>query len=81
MQKKVTPATRISVLKALVGRTFGVNVRKRRVRIVDGEDGEREGMSGTEVGEGDSGGPLGGLFQGGGVWSLLSKKSGWDQIN
>ena len=64
MQKKVTPATRISVLKALVGRTFGVNVRKRRVRIVDGEDGEREGMSGTEVGEGDSGRTVGWFISG-----------------
>ena len=64
MEKRVTPATRISVLKALVGRTFGINVRKRTVRIVDGEDSEREGVEGAEVSEGDSGRTVGWFISG-----------------
>jgi hypothetical protein len=35
--KQVTPSTRISVLKALIARTFGINVRKREIVFIEDE--------------------------------------------
>jgi hypothetical protein len=62
VEKQVTPSTRISALRAMISRTLGVSVRKRRVRIVDGEEGE--GMEGMEVGEGDGGRDVGWFISG-----------------
>jgi hypothetical protein len=48
----VTRSTRISVLRALIARTFAINVRKKRIWIVEG--GTR-----TEITEGDGGRQVG----------------------
>lgn len=59
MERQVTPSTRISALRALVGRTFGISVRKRRMRIVDGEEGE-----GVEILAGDGSRDVGWFISG-----------------
>lgn len=59
MERQVTPSTRISALRALVGRTFGISLRKRRVRIIDGEEGD-----GVEIGDGDGGRDVGWFLSG-----------------
>jgi hypothetical protein len=63
VERQVTPSTRISALRAMISRTLGVSVRKRRVRIFDGVE-EGVGNGGTEVGEGDGGRDVGWFISG-----------------
>jgi hypothetical protein len=48
VSKRIPPGMRISALRALIGRTFGISARKRRVVVVDGDGGVVQ-----EVGDGD----------------------------
>jgi hypothetical protein len=48
MARQVTPTTRISVLRGIISKAFGISVRKRRVSIKDLEAGREE-----RIGEGD----------------------------
>lgn len=57
--RQLKPTTKISVLRSIISRCFGVNVRKRRVVII-GEDGDRE----TEIGEGDASRDIGWYISG-----------------
>jgi len=48
VEKQVPPSTRISALKAIISRIFGISVRKRKILI-----GDFGGLQ-TEVSEGDA---------------------------
>ena len=45
--KQVPPSMRVSALRALIARTFGISIRKRRIMLQEGE------AAPVEVGEGD----------------------------
>jgi len=66
VERQVTPSTRISALRAMISRTLGISVRKRRVRIFDGVEGGvgTGGTWGTEVAEGDGGRDVGWFISG-----------------
>jgi len=61
--RQVTPSTRVSVLRALIARTFGISVRKRKMTIVDMEDGGT-GRREFDVTGGDGSRELGWFIQG-----------------
>ena len=56
--KQVTRSTRISVLRALISRTFGINVRKKRIQV------REEGGRDIEVEEGDGARDIGWFIEG-----------------
>lgn len=57
VERQVPPSTRISALKAMISRTFGISVRKKRIVFVEGG---RENV----VGEGDGGRDVGWFVSG-----------------
>jgi hypothetical protein len=59
LSKRIPPGMRISALRALIGRTFGISARKRRVLVVDGG-----GDVAQEVGEGDGARDVGWFISG-----------------
>jgi len=62
IERQVIPSTRISALRALISRTFGISVRKRRVVVIDGDGGGE-----IEIGEGDGSRDVG--------WFISGKKA------
>jgi len=52
--KQVPPSTRISALRALISRTLGISVRRRRIRVREPGDTDgrvvEEGDGGREIG-------------------------------
>ena len=50
VEKQVPANTRISVLKAMISRTLGISIRKRRILAIDQYNSAGEGV---EIGEGD----------------------------
>jgi len=59
VEKQVTPGTRVSVIRSLAGRVFGIGVRRRRVVVFDGGDGE-----GADIEEGDGSRDIGWFISG-----------------
>ena len=57
--RQVIPTTRISALRAIISRSFGISVRKRRVVVIDGEGGGEVG-----IGEGDGSRDVGWFISG-----------------
>jgi hypothetical protein len=58
--RQVIPTTRVSALRAIISRTFGISVRKRRVVFVHEEAGGGE----VEIGEGDGSRDVGWFISG-----------------
>ena len=50
--QQVTPSTKVSALRALISRSFGISVRKKRVVVYDNVDDDEVG-EGVEIEEGD----------------------------
>ena len=57
VERQVPPSTRISALRAMISRTFGISARKRRFVFVE------EGRE-TVVGDGDGGRDVGWFVSG-----------------
>jgi hypothetical protein len=57
--RQVTPTTKVSVLRSMISKCFGINVRKRKVVVID-EDGGGE----AEIEEGDASREVGWFISG-----------------
>jgi hypothetical protein len=46
--REVTPTTKVSMLRSMISRSFGINARKRKIVVIDGDGGRQE------IGESDA---------------------------
>ncbi len=73
VSKQVPRGTRISAVRSLIARTLGINIRRKKIRIIEVEDAETEIPDGEEgqgqwqgdvVDEGDGGREIGWFVSG-----------------